>query len=65
MPSSVINRISYDHKSSILRIIFISGNIYDYLNVPLPVYYSLKQARSKGMFFNENIKGKFEFKRIE
>lgn len=64
MPSTVIDKISYDVASSTLRIIFLSGNIYDYENVPLEIYQAMKQARSKGIFFNEKIKGSYSYKRI-
>ena len=65
MPSSVIDRITYDALTSTLRIIFVSGNIYDYKNVPLSIYQSLLQSRSKGIFFNEKIKGNYSFNKIE
>ena len=64
MPSTVINRFTYDAATSTLRIIFVSGNIYEYEKVPPEIYHSLLQSRSKGIFFNEKIKGNYSFKRI-
>lgn len=65
MPSSAIHKITYDTSSSTLRIIFVSGNIYEYKNVPIEVYHSMKRASSKGTFFNQHIKGQYSFERIQ
>ncbi len=64
MPSSVISKISYDPASSTLRITFVSGSIYDYQNVPLNIYQSIKQAPSKGIYFNQFVKGTYPFIKI-
>jgi hypothetical protein len=55
----------YDPDSHTLRIIFVSGMVYDYLNVPEKVYREMKEASSKGTFLNRRIKTKFPFKKIE
>lgn len=65
MPSSVISSITYDASSSTLRITFVSGNIYDYKDVPILVYQFIKKSASKGIFFNQYIKGKYPFRRIK
>ncbi|HMK05141.1 MAG TPA: KTSC domain-containing protein [Ferruginibacter sp.] len=64
MPSSVISKIEYDDLSSRLRIIFVSGSIYDYLNVPLSIYNAMKRSGSKGTYLNQHIKGNYAFKKI-
>ena len=64
MPSSVVAAIKYDPHTSILRIIFVSGIVYDYKNVPKEVYEAMKTASSKGTFLNTRIKGKYEFEKI-
>ena len=64
MPSSVINSFSYDPANKILKIVYLSGAIYNYLNVPVSVYESLSKARSKGTYLNKKIKGRFEYKKI-
>lgn len=43
----------------------MSGNIYEYRNVPLEVYRAMKRAPSKGTYFNQRIKGKYSFQKIE
>jgi len=64
MPSSVIAAIRYDADSSRLRVIYISGNIYDYKKVPEEVYNKMKVASSKGEFLNKEIKPNYEFEKI-
>jgi hypothetical protein len=65
MPSSVIATMSYDPSSSTLRIIFVSGMVYDYKDVPEKVFNKMKAFTSKGTFFNRNIKGKYYFEKVK
>jgi hypothetical protein len=65
MPSSVVAAIEYDAHSSILRVIYVSGMVYDYKNVPEEVYKAMKTAFSKGTFLNQHIKGKFPFEKVK
>ena len=64
MPSSVVAAMKYDADASRLRIIFVSGKVYDYQNVPEYVYDAMKAAGSKGTFLNTEIKGKYEFEEV-
>lgn len=61
MPSSVVADMHYNQQKKELTIIYVSGNVYVYKNVPLNVFISLRAARSKGKYLNEVIKGNFEF----
>jgi len=63
MPSSVIRSYYYDAQHAVLRIVFVSGAIYDYEAVPESVYQAMKSAFSKGTYFNQYIKDKFKFSR--
>lgn len=65
MPSSVIAQIKYYPESSTLRIVFVSGMIFDYKNVPEEVYYKMRTSGSKGAYLNQNIKGHFEFMKVK
>jgi len=65
MPSSVIAGIMYDKRSRTLRVIYVSGMIYDYKDVPENIYTGMKTAFSKGTFLNKYIKGRFEFEKVE
>ncbi|MEJ7557663.1 MAG: KTSC domain-containing protein [Pedobacter sp.] len=61
MPSSVVAKMSYNPESNNLTIVYTSGSVYVYKEVPYNVYISMRAAKSKGKFLNEMIKGKYEF----
>jgi hypothetical protein len=61
MPSSVIDKFNYDSDSQILTVVFLSGKVYHYQNVPPETYASLKAAKSKGRYLNKNIKGVYKY----
>ena len=65
MPSSVVSGIHYYPSTSILRIIFVSGTIYDYTNVPEKVYNEMRKAFSKGSYLNQYIKGFYKYKKVK
>ena len=65
MPSSVIEKMDYYPGTNTLRIYFLSGKIYDYIDVSEGVYKRMKAAISKGGFFNKYIKGHFTFKKVD
>jgi len=65
MPSSVVRDMIYDASVHRLRIIYVSGNIYDYLHVPPTVYAAMKASGSKGTYLNRKIKGHYDFKKIK
>lgn len=61
MPSTVVDKIAYDDKHQILIVVFQSGKIYYYKDVPVKIYISFRAARSKGRYLNKNIKGVYEY----
>lgn len=61
MPSTVIKKYDYNPETQTLTIEYVSGLIYDYLNVPQMVYDEFRGSFSKGTFLNRHIKGKFEY----
>ncbi len=65
MPSSVINYYRYDEKSHTLMITFVTGMVYHYKNVPEEIFKMFRAAGSKGRYFNQFIKDKFKFTKIE
>ena len=50
MSSSNVAAAGYDHGFKILRVRFVRGATYDYLEVPAIVYKELLDASSKGRF---------------
>jgi KTSC domain len=65
MPSSVIAAMHYNPVSHTLRIIFVSGMLYDYKDVPPEVYKEMKSAGSKGAYLNQYVKGRYKFKKVK
>ncbi len=59
--SDVIHAIGYDADIQLLEIIFNDGRIYQYRGVPAAVFEGLKQAESKGRYFQENIRDEFQY----
>lgn len=64
MPSSVISRFHYYPDTSTLRIVFLSGMVYDYKNVPEKIYKELKTSSSKGSYLNQNIKPYYDYEKV-
>ena len=65
MPSSVIRRFSYDEARQLLRVTFVSGDVYEYQGVPPAVNEAFRAAFSKGQFFGPNIRDRYPFRLIE
>lgn len=65
MPSTVIELFNYNHLTATLKIVFRSGNIYAYKDVPESVYQDLKIAGSKGRYFNHHIKNIYKFEHLQ
>jgi len=64
MPSSVVANIEYESHSCTLRVIYFSGTIYEYKNVPAEIFTQMKNAFAKGVFLNKYIKGKYPFAKV-
>jgi hypothetical protein len=64
MPSTVIASFNYDAEESVLTIVFISGMVYQYKNVPEKIYTAMKASTSKGIYFNRYIKDQYEFEKV-
>ncbi len=64
MPSTVIRSFAYSAARRELRIVFQSGRIYAYADVPESTYTAMKASFSKGEFFNQHIRGYFRFERL-
>jgi hypothetical protein len=62
--SSNIKSVGYDQTSNTLEIEFNNGRTYQYFEVPNQIYLSLIEAASKGKYFHNSVKSRFEFKQI-
>jgi hypothetical protein len=65
MTSTVIQSFKYDSVRNELLVVFRSGRRYVYEDVPEDTYAGLRQAFSKGEFFNEHIRERFPFRRVD
>jgi KTSC domain len=65
MPSTVISSFFYNANTRVLKIVFVSGMIYNYKNVPEKIYYGMRASDSKGAYFNQHIRDKYEFEKIK
>lgn len=65
MPSSVIQKYYYKPELQILTIVYVSGAVYDYLEVPQEVFDDFRAAYSKGIYLNKNIKPNFRYEKKE
>lgn len=61
--SSNIARFAYDASTSVLKVEFKNGGIYDYFDVPASAFDAMRHAPSKGQYLAQEIKGRFRYAR--
>lgn len=61
--SSNVEQIGYENGT--LLVSFKNGTHYNYYDVPKQLFEDLKKAESKGKFLNENVKGKYEYAKLQ
>ena len=59
--SSSIAAASYDSRRRTLRLLYVGGGLYDYLQVPKRKFDELLAAPSKGQFVNWQIKPYYSY----
>jgi hypothetical protein len=64
MPSTVISTMDYDPEARTLTIVYVSGQIYVYRDVPETVYKELKASRVKGRYLRFFVKDKYAFEKV-
>lgn len=64
MPSSVIKSYHYFPETETLRIVYVSGTVYDYLDAHQQVFDDFRAAFSKGVFLNRSIKPNYAFRKV-
>lgn len=62
--SSMIRAVGYTTPKQQMHVRFNTGNVYGFSDVPVDVYSGLLKADSKGTYFNENIRDKYEHKKM-
>jgi lysyl-tRNA synthetase class 2 len=64
MPSTAINNLKYDADRERLVVTFVTGRVYEYVDVPPHVAASFRAAGSKGTFFNVFIRDRYDFREL-
>ncbi|BAZ70456.1 hypothetical protein NIES4106_52500 [Fischerella sp. NIES-4106] len=62
--SSMATAVGYDDNKNILQVEFHNGAVYQYSDIDQHTWQDLQQADSIGKFFNENVKGKYQYERV-
>jgi len=62
--SSNIDYVGYEESSQTLEITFRSGGVYEYSNVPEPIFSALRAASSVGRYFAVHIKDHYRCSKI-
>jgi hypothetical protein len=60
-----IAAIGHDDDTGALEVEFVSGRIYRYRGVSQDIFEDLRQAPSKGTFFNQHIKDAYPWEQVE
>lgn len=63
--STTLQSAGHDAPSAVLELQFCNGAIYQYCLVPRRTYRDLLGAGSKGRYFNQNIRGKYPYQRVQ
>jgi hypothetical protein len=61
MPSTVIRRFDYDPEAQALDVLFTTGRLYRYHDVPPTVADEFRAAFSKGRYFNAKIRDAYDY----
>jgi hypothetical protein len=65
LQSNTLKAATYQDRSASLELEFRSGAIYRYRGVPEPVFQELLSAESKGRYFNQRIRNRFTYAKID
>jgi hypothetical protein len=60
MPSTAFRQIRYEPDSQRLLVVFVSGRTYAYEGVPADIFAALQTAPSRGTYFNEWIRDRYD-----
>jgi len=62
--STNVRSIGYHASTVTLEVEFQSSGIYQYFDVPEPVYAALMRASSKGRYLNDHIKDRYRCQKL-
>lgn len=58
--SSAIAAIGYDPRTMQMKIRFVEGHTYDFCGVPAHVFQGLLHAPSKGKYYSQHIRDRYQ-----
>lgn len=64
LDSTSLDRVGYDPDSKVLLVVFRDHSSYHYDGVPYAIFENLRQASSKGAYFNCAIRGSYSFRPV-
>jgi lysyl-tRNA synthetase, class II len=59
--STTLLSLAYDEARELLQLEFCSGPVYWYFGIPPSVHEALRNAPSKGSYFNKAIRGRYPY----
>lgn len=62
--SSNVSEIGYDDRTRTLEVLFASGTLYQYFDVPRQEFEALMGAVSYGQYLSSQIKGRYRYARV-
>ena len=62
--SSNVTEVGYDQDSMILEVLFHSGSVYQFFDVPEGLFREMLQADSVGRFFNQQIRDSYRYVKL-
>lgn len=63
-PVSSSNIASIGYEDGTLEVEFLNGSVYQYFDVPEPVYQGLMNTDSHGQFLHQVVKGNYRYARL-
>jgi hypothetical protein len=64
MASTEVADIKYDHARERLTVIFVTGRVCEYVDVPVEVAASFQSSYSKGVFFDTYVRDRYDFREV-
>lgn len=58
--STAVIAVGYDEQTMRMKIIFQQGHTYEFCRVPKHIFEGLLRAPSKGTYYNQNIKDRYQ-----
>lgn len=64
LESEALSSVGYDPARRVLEVEFTSGRVYQYFGVPQHEVERLLRAESRGAYFSERVRDRYEFEQV-